>query len=153
MDSRLPAFICVTMSSRSVLLMLLINSTYLKQPPQAVSRQATKPLCDTAREFCYYLLAYWLLGSFADKCNADCSSCTHCMDAKLIKKVRKRQDCLLNKVKMPFFLPCFCIKMQPSPFLFPNFCRLFVPKITCLATYEYWYVWESLSRIPSSLSV
>lgn len=29
-------------------------------------------------------------------------------------------------------LPCFCIKMQPSPFLFPNFCRLFVPKITCL---------------------
>ena len=34
-------------------------------------------------------------------------------------------------------LPCFCIKMQPSPFLFPNFCRLFAPKITCLATYEY----------------
>ena len=44
MDSRLPAFICATMSSRSVLLMLLINSIYLKQNPQAVSRQATKPL-------------------------------------------------------------------------------------------------------------
>ena len=38
MDSRLPAFICATMSSRSVLLMLLINSIYLNNaPPGSVS--------------------------------------------------------------------------------------------------------------------
>lgn len=37
MDSRLPAFICATMSSRSVLLMLLINSIYVKQSPDCVS--------------------------------------------------------------------------------------------------------------------
>ncbi len=37
-DSRLPAFICATMSSRSVLLMLFINSTYLKkESPSSVS--------------------------------------------------------------------------------------------------------------------
>lgn len=32
------AFICATMSSRSILLMLLINSIYLNKAPQAVSR-------------------------------------------------------------------------------------------------------------------
>ena len=36
-----------------------------------------------------YLLANWLLGSFADECNAYCSSCAHCMGAKLLKIIRK----------------------------------------------------------------
>ena len=65
MDSRLPAFICATMSSRSVLLMLLINSIYLKQNPQAVSRQATKPL-HTLRGGFHVSFAYWLSGSFVE---------------------------------------------------------------------------------------
>jgi hypothetical protein len=65
MDSRLPAFICATMSSRSVLLMLLINSIYLKQDPQAVSRQVTKPLY-TLREGFHISFAYWLSGPFVE---------------------------------------------------------------------------------------
>ena len=87
MDSRLPAFICATMSSRSVLLMLLINSIYLKQNPQAVSRQATKPL-HTLRGDSIYRLPIGCLGHLS-KCEHDCLSCAHCMGAKLIKKLQK----------------------------------------------------------------
>lgn len=37
----------------------------------------------TLRGSSVYLLANWLLGSFVDECNVDCSSCAHCMGAKL----------------------------------------------------------------------
>ena len=69
-DSRLPAFICATMSSRNVLLMLLISSIYLKQNPQAVSRQATKPL-HTLRGDSIFRLPIGILGHLS-KCEHDC---------------------------------------------------------------------------------
>ena len=71
MDSRLPAFICATMSSRSVLLMLLINSIYLKQNPQAVSRQATKPL-HTPRGDSLYCLPIGSLGHLSNASTIVC---------------------------------------------------------------------------------
>ena len=43
---------------------------------------------------------------------------------------------------MTFFGFIF-IKMLPSPFLFPTFYGVFVPKITCLAAHNHWYVWEA----------
>ena len=87
MDSRLPAFICATMSSRSVLLMLLINSIYLNKNPQAVSRQATKPL-HTQRGDSIYRLPIGSLGHLS-KCEHDCLSCAHCMGTKLRNLIRK----------------------------------------------------------------
>ena len=104
MDRRLPAFICATMSSRSVLLMLLINSTYLKQPPQAVSRQATKPLY-TLREGFHISFAYWLSGSFVEK-RARLFVMRTLHERKVTKNIPKKQAIpifILNKVKKVFF--------------------------------------------------
>ena len=65
MDSRLPDFICATMSSRSVLLMLLINSICLNtEPPSSVST-GDQTFAYTARGF-HMSFAYWQFGSFVE---------------------------------------------------------------------------------------
>ena len=101
MDSRLPAFICATMSSRSVLLMLLINSIYLNKAPQNSVSTGDQTFAYTARGF-HISFAYWLSGSFVE-CEHDCLSCAHCMGAKLLKIIRKQAIPILNKVKKAFF--------------------------------------------------
>ena len=55
--------------------------TLERTPKQRLDRRPN--LYATLRGSSVYLLAYRLLGSFADECYVDCSSCAHCMGAKL----------------------------------------------------------------------
>ena len=100
MESRLPAFICATMSSRSVLLMLLINSIYLKQPPSRVSTGDN--LLHTLRGvlFVVCLLAVWAFVELWTRLIAECT-----LHGAKIQKSLLNYNYLLKKFSKPSVFP------------------------------------------------
>ena len=122
MDSRLPGFICSTMSSRSVLLMLLINSIYLKQNFQAVFLLVLKPIFAQQKNF-IFCFAYWLFVVFANKYTIIFFPKGGYLFTKIVIFTRK-QACLMQKVYLVFVFLWWCYLIRIS---YPNKLGLYNP--------------------------